>query len=70
MSTLGRDTYHHGDLRGTLVSLALEALEESGLESISLRQLAIQAGVSGIAPYRHFSGQGGPPGSRREIWFP
>jgi len=55
MSTLGRDTYHHGDLRETLVSLALEALEESGLESISLRQLAIQAGVSGMAPYRHFS---------------
>jgi AcrR family transcriptional regulator len=55
MSTLGRDSYHHGDLRDTLVSLALEALEESGWESISLRQLAIHAGVSGMAPYRHFS---------------
>jgi len=54
MSTLGRGTYHHGDLRKTLVSLALGALEESGLESISLRQLAIRAGVSGMAPYRHF----------------
>ena len=55
MSTLGRDSYHHGDLRDTLVSLALEALEESGWELISLRQLAIRAGVSGMAPYRHFS---------------
>ncbi len=54
MSTLKRDAYHHGDLRETLIDLALEALEADGPESLSLRLLAARAGVSGMAPYRHF----------------
>jgi AcrR family transcriptional regulator len=50
-----RVTYHHGDLRQTLVSAALNALERQGLEQISLRALARSVGVSPRAPYRHFA---------------
>jgi AcrR family transcriptional regulator len=50
-----RATYHHGDLRATLIALALEALERDGPEGLALRGLAAQAGVSGMAPYRHFA---------------
>jgi AcrR family transcriptional regulator len=50
-----RRTYHHGDLRDALISLALETLEKSGPEELTLRGLAERAGVSGMAPYRHFA---------------
>ena len=49
-----RDTYHHGDLRETLLMLAIETLERGGPETLALRSLAGEAGVSGMAPYRHF----------------
>jgi AcrR family transcriptional regulator len=47
--------YHHGDLRDALITLALETLEEHGPEALTLRNLAERAGVSGMAPYRHFA---------------
>jgi AcrR family transcriptional regulator len=47
--------YHHGDLRDALIALALETLEEHGPEALTLRDLAERAGVSGMAPYRHFA---------------
>jgi AcrR family transcriptional regulator len=55
MSTSNRDGYHHGDLRGSLLALALEAVEREGPEEVTLRGLAQKAGVSGMAPYRHFA---------------
>jgi AcrR family transcriptional regulator len=55
MSTSKRSTYHHGQLRQTLIALALEAVEHGRPEDLSLRGLAEQAGVSGMAPYRHFA---------------
>ncbi len=55
MSTSKRDGYHHGDLRSALIALALETIEQSGPEEIALRTLARRAGVSGMAPYRHFA---------------
>jgi AcrR family transcriptional regulator len=54
MATSGRYPYHHGALRETLIDLALEVLDAGGAESVSLRRLAARAGVSGMAPYRHF----------------
>jgi AcrR family transcriptional regulator len=54
MSTSNRSTYHHGQLRQTLIALALKAVEQGSSEDLSLRGLAEQAGVSGMAPYRHF----------------
>ncbi|MEM9944940.1 MAG: TetR/AcrR family transcriptional regulator [Cyanobacteria bacterium P01_D01_bin.36] len=46
--------YHHGDLRQGLLSAALKILETKDAKSISLREVARQAGVSHTAPYRHF----------------
>ncbi|MCW3029592.1 MAG: transcriptional regulator [Solirubrobacterales bacterium] len=48
-------TYHHGDLRATCVSAALELLEEGGATALSLRAVARRAGVSPAAPYRHYA---------------
>lgn len=47
-------TYHHGDLRSTLLRAASKLLEEKGLSGLSLREAARLAGVSHGAPYRHF----------------
>jgi AcrR family transcriptional regulator len=53
MSTSKR-AYHHGQLRQRLVDLALEALESAEPDAVTLRGLAQKAGVSPMAPYRHF----------------
>lgn len=49
-----KDTYHHGDLRRALLDAALKLLSTKDAGSLSLRQVARQAGVSHTAPYRHF----------------
>ncbi|MGH3155039.1 MAG: TetR/AcrR family transcriptional regulator [Streptosporangiaceae bacterium] len=46
--------YHHGQLRATLLTAAERTLREHGVEQVSLRDLARQAGVSHGAPRRHF----------------
>ena len=52
--TLARDTYHHGDLRRSLIEAAEILLEARGAAGLSLRAVAKRAGVSHAAPYRHF----------------
>jgi len=47
--------YHHGRLRAALLAEAERALREGGVEALSLRDLARQAGVSHAAPRRHFA---------------
>ncbi|MGB6578089.1 MAG: TetR/AcrR family transcriptional regulator [Streptosporangiaceae bacterium] len=47
--------YHHGNLRTTLLTEAERTLRDDGLEALSLRDLARQAGVSHAAPRRHFA---------------
>ena len=54
MATIERPTYHHGDLRNALVQAALELVEESGVDSFSLREASRRVGVSASASYRHF----------------
>jgi AcrR family transcriptional regulator len=49
-----RDTFRHGNLPEALVDAALARLEAEGMESISLRDLARDAGVNHRAVYRHF----------------
>ena len=49
-----RDTFRHGNLPEALVDAALLRLEATGVESISLRDLARDAGVNHRAVYRHF----------------
>lgn len=48
-------SYHHGDLKKTLIRTACRRIEDEGTEKLSLRALAREAGVSPTAPYRHFS---------------
>jgi AcrR family transcriptional regulator len=50
---MARTSYHHGDLRRSLVESALAAVEKDG-ELPSWRALARACGVSQSAPYRHF----------------
>jgi AcrR family transcriptional regulator len=47
--------YHHGHLRATLLAEAERTLREQGIDQLSLRDLARQAGVSHAAPRRHFA---------------
>ena len=54
MSSSSRN-YHHGNLRAELVSAALDMLDTQTAASLSLRQVAQQAGVSHNAPYYHFA---------------
>ncbi|WP_187430103.1 hypothetical protein ROLI_023910 [Roseobacter fucihabitans] len=49
-----RTTYHHGDLRGQLLSVVRELVELHGPEGFSVAEAARRAGVSTAAPYKHF----------------
>jgi AcrR family transcriptional regulator len=49
-----KKAYHHGDLRRALLKTALEMIEETGLEGLSLRKIAARIGVSHAAPEHHF----------------
>jgi AcrR family transcriptional regulator len=47
-------SYHHGDLRSSLVAAGLELLKERAADDLSLREVARHVGVSATAVYRHF----------------
>ncbi|MGB2105866.1 MAG: TetR/AcrR family transcriptional regulator [Porticoccaceae bacterium] len=47
-------SYHHGNLRQTLVVAATEMIADKGIESLSLRKLAEKVGVSRTAAYHYF----------------
>ena len=46
--------FHHGNLRAELLERAEQTLRSQGIEALSLRDLARQAGVSHGAPRSHF----------------
>jgi len=46
--------YHHGDLRGQLISAARKLIEDHGPDGFSMSDACRLAGVSTAAPYRHF----------------
>jgi AcrR family transcriptional regulator len=50
-----RDSYHHGDLRETLLTACLRLIGTEGIGAVSLRRVAREAGVSPGAPYHHFA---------------
>jgi len=52
--TLSDNSYHHGNLRAVVLEDAIATVEASGPQSLSLRQLARNAGVSSTATYSHF----------------
>lgn len=50
-----KNGYHRGELREALVAAGLAILEEGGdAAALGLRETARRAGVSAMAPYRHF----------------
>jgi len=48
------DTYHHGDLRESLIEMGLKLFNEGGEENFTIRKVASLCNVSHTAPYRHF----------------
>lgn len=50
-----RRAYHHGSLREAMIEAAVDILEETGAETVSVREAARRAGVSSGAPFRHFA---------------
>ena len=46
--------YHHGNLRTALLEQAERTVRDRGVQALSLRELAREAGVSHGAPRRHF----------------
>jgi AcrR family transcriptional regulator len=54
-----KDTYHHGDLKATILGEAAALVAERGAAALSLRELARAAGVSHAAPAHHFTDRRG-----------
>lgn len=50
-----KTSYHHGDLRSSLLEAATDLIQEGGVEALSMRKLADCVGVSRTAPYHHFA---------------
>ncbi len=62
--------YHHGTLRAALVEAGLAILAEVGdPAALSLREAARRAGVSAMAPYRHFPDKGALLGAVAGVGF-
>lgn len=51
---LERQSYHHKNLRNTLIETGIELVHTEGIHSFSLRKVAAACGVSHAAPYSHF----------------
>lgn len=49
-----RSSYHHGDLRRTLIAFGLRRVRAGGVDDFSLREAARAAGVTAGAVYKHF----------------
>lgn len=52
-------SYHHGDLRRTILAAAVDVIAAEGSAALSLRDLARRAGVSHAAPAHHFKDRTG-----------
>jgi AcrR family transcriptional regulator len=52
--SLGKDSYHHGDLKNALIEAGLQIISREGIDDLSIRSVAKKIGVSHAAPYRHF----------------
>jgi hypothetical protein len=57
MATASHDT--HGDVRRLVLDAAIAIIDATGAESLSMREVARQAGVSHQAPYHYFKDRSG-----------
>ncbi|MFO1090769.1 MAG: TetR/AcrR family transcriptional regulator [Hyphomicrobiales bacterium] len=51
---MSRETYHHGNLKPALLEAGFRLLDEGGVDAVTVRALARQAGVAHSAPANHF----------------
>ncbi|MCK5881658.1 MAG: TetR/AcrR family transcriptional regulator [Sinobacterium sp.] len=56
-NTADNTSYHHGDLRQSLLLAAVQMIDDAGVESLSMRKLADAVNVSRTALYHHFDGK-------------
>lgn len=54
---MGKQGYHHGNLRQALIEAALALITEKGPQGFTLSEAAKEAGVTPAAVYRHFQGR-------------
>ena len=54
MNSKKQNSYHHGNLKESLLTTALHMVESEGLDAITLRELTQRLGTSRSAVYRHF----------------
>ncbi|MGH3401430.1 MAG: TetR/AcrR family transcriptional regulator [Streptosporangiaceae bacterium] len=47
--------YHHGDLRASLIDIAVELISQRGVRNFSVAEASRRLGVTVAAPYRHFA---------------
>ncbi|WP_422343455.1 TetR/AcrR family transcriptional regulator [Parasphingorhabdus sp.] len=52
---MARKSYHHGDLRSTILSEARNILETQGEAAMTMRMIAERIGVTAMAAYKHFA---------------
>src|SRR5699024_12406372 len=52
-------TYHHGNLRAEVIEVAARIVAMRGVDALSMRELAREAGVSHGAPAHHFGDRRG-----------
>lgn len=50
-----KDSYHHGDLKNSLIATAARLIDRRKDVSFTIRELAAEANVSHAAAYRHFA---------------
>ena len=55
---MAADSYHHGNLRQSLLDHAVELARSGGPDAVVLRDVQRLAGVSNSAAYRHYSDRG------------
>ncbi|MCG6149673.1 TetR/AcrR family transcriptional regulator [Leptospira levettii] len=49
-----KNTYHHGDLKNSIIKSCHKLLQKKGMVDFTLREVANLSGVSHAAVYRHF----------------
>ena len=53
----GKARYHHGELREALIRATRQLVEQRGAENFTRADACRVAGVTTVAPYRHFRGK-------------